>query len=155
MEVDKKKKCPTGFEIIGKGYFWGLKEGCNCNTKTRKAMSTGSCDSKQTKLGCTDIPDIASYWMSVVNGKKYCGKREANLNLLNMKKPKKKQAKDKYSCQSKDEKVCGSPKASEKEENVFCIPKAQKCPLTSITFDNKGKIKGSQDAKNGMAIISL
>jgi hypothetical protein len=46
MEVDKKKKCPTGFEIIGKGHFWGLKAGCNCNTKTLKKVSTGSCDSK-------------------------------------------------------------------------------------------------------------
>ena len=62
--------------------------------------------------------------MNVVNGKRYCGKREKNLNLLNMKKPKKKKAKDKYSCESSDYKVCGNPKPSEKEENVFCIPKA-------------------------------
>lgn len=89
--------------------------------------------------------------MSVINGKKYCGKRENKLNLVTMKKPAAKKDGEAYKCKDKDYKLCGKPTQDLAQSRVFCVPKKVDCPLTAISFDKDGKVKKKEELQSASA----
>lgn len=135
------------------GYFWGLQAGCDCSAG--KSPSLGACDAAQKKEGCVTIPGSGFEHLSVVNGKKYCGRRSKSLDLTTMKRPAAKKAGEPYKCKDKGYSVCGDPAADEKEYKVFCVPEGTDCPLTAISFKEDGTIEGTHYAKDGPPVINV
>lgn len=157
LNVDKDKNCPMGTEDIGKANFWGVREGCICNTDNFKNVSRGFCNAWQVGQGCKTVVENKQSWLSIINGHKYCGVRGPKLNLETLQKPAPKKPGEEYKCMDEDNyKLCGSPSKDLEESKVFCVLKVTgQCPLTSISFDKDGKIKGTIDAKDGPPVINL
>lgn len=44
VEVLANENCAASYEEIGKGYFWGVQEGCSCNNGNPPNVTVGACD---------------------------------------------------------------------------------------------------------------
>jgi hypothetical protein len=70
--------------------------------------------------------------LPIVNGKKMCGKRAKDYDLLTMSKPK--HGKKPYECRNAKTKLCGNPSDSVPYANVWCIPQKSECPVTNVAY---------------------
>jgi len=96
--------------------------------------------------------------MPIVNGYKYCAKRDTAYNFLTIQKPTNNTLSDgnvSYSCSDdKMSKMCGDD--TNKFTDVFCIPSTSECPMRSIKFDvDTSEIILSSDAEHGTPLIDL
>ena len=123
------------FEVLGQGYWWGLKKGCVCSSGSGYAeVDNRECEDKMLSIGCYKIPDREFEWLPNVHSKKMCARRETGYNFISMELAKKKED-GTYVCESDNgfTKVCGTESGENKF--VYCAPEKGLCPVTSIHFN--------------------
>lgn len=67
--------CPSGYENIGKAYWWGTKLGCTCASGKYAQVRREVCTDTMRKDYCKDTKRRDARWLDVIKGKNICGKR--------------------------------------------------------------------------------
>lgn len=110
--------------------------------------------------GCTDVNYMDVQYYPVINGFKYCEKRDSSYTFLTMLKPTKKLDKAgnliDYQCNdSKMSKLCGDKTMP--FNRVSCIPASSNCPVTRVEFDlnNSTKVNLHTEPSSGPPLVEL
>ena len=143
------------FEIVGQAYWWSLKQGCYCGTGAQFGPTPGQqCTDAMVSVnnGCFDIPTPSKDYFSVdvINKHKFCAYRDDSYQLKDISHV----GEDKKcNMTSKFTKLCGN--TAGKVEEIYCIPAASRCPLTSVRYSTQGLIKTTNDPTKGTPLMDL
>ncbi len=149
-------ECPSGYEVVSKGYWHGFKMGCVCPGGGYAEVDRRDCRDVMVRNGCSEVDEMAFTELPTVGGVRYCAKRDTSYNFLTVLKPTNNTATGSYECKDpKMSKMCGGN--VNKYEHVFCIPASSVCPITKIKFDlnNATNLILSRDVVRGTPLIGL
>lgn len=145
----------TTFDLVGKAHYWGMRRGCVCTSSKYAAARRESCSTMELRDYCKDVPyfPATSYEVLDSSNKVLCARREGDLSILNMRKPKK--VDGKWSCahHPNNKKLCGNAD-EERDYRVHCVRQGLNCPITDVYFED-GQLKYSRDSSKGNPITDL
>ena len=138
--LELKPNCSSEEEILSLGKWDGLKNGCKCKNDIRAVK----CDLDE--ITCKNIKEIEPKIYKKINSNYICIKTSKNTYRDFMKSN---QILSKGSECPKNFKSCG---IVDTLENIFCVPKNEKCP---ITIDNLINTNNERKINNYTQILSI
>jgi len=88
---DKYGTSADQFELVGQGYFWGLRAGCVCQKGKYLQYDTRQCTGEMRMDGvCKDTTKMNPRFLPIANKVKLCARRDNDLSFLKSSRPVKK-----------------------------------------------------------------